>query len=175
MIILETSRLTLREMVVSDAEDIYHLNYDPEVIKYTGDPAFKSIKESKSFLTNYSHYRDYGFGRWAVIRKSDQAFLGWCGLKFSPELNEYDIGFRLFRKYWNMGYASEASRACIEWGFDSKSLVEIVGRARAKNGVSIRVLEKIGLVYKKRIPILEGTLQIYTITKSEFDRKKNSS
>ena len=51
-----------------------------------------------SNISGIYHYEKYDFGRWAVIDKENDAFLGWCGLKFTPELAEYDIGFRFFKK-----------------------------------------------------------------------------
>ncbi len=129
MRIIETERLYLREMALSDAENAYLLNLDPEVTKYTGDIAFESVNAAKHFLENYNHYTKYGFGRWAVINKNDEGFLGWCGLKYSPDTNEYDIGFRLFRNSWNKGYATEAARACLQYGFEKLKINKIVGCA----------------------------------------------
>ena len=85
MTILETERLYLREFEPGDAENFYLLNLDPEVIKYTGDVAFKNINEASAFLQNYNHYSTYGFGRWAVILKSGRQYTGWCGLKYTEK------------------------------------------------------------------------------------------
>ena len=147
MKILKTSRLYLREMTSEDAESAYKLNLDWDNIKYTGDEPFESIEEAEKFLKNYNHYRVYGFGRWAIIDKNSDMFLGWCGLKYTPELDEYDIGFRLFKEHWNKGIGSEAAKACIDYGFSKIGLTRIVGRAMKENVGSIRVLEKIGLQY----------------------------
>jgi ribosomal-protein-alanine N-acetyltransferase len=146
----ETERLVLREISPDDAEQAYLLNLDPEVIRYTGDAPFESVEAARRFLEQYDHYRRYGFGRWGVIRKSDGAFLGWCGLKYSPEHDEYDIGFRFFKTHWNQGYATEAATACLALGFGRFAMPRIVGRAMAANTASIRVLEKIGLNYASR-------------------------
>ena len=143
----ETERLILREITPDDAEQTYLLNLDPEVVQYTGDDSFESVEAARHFLKQYDHYRRYGFGRWGVIRKSDGAFLGWCGLKYSAERDEYDIGFRFFKKYWNQGYATEAAMACLEMGFGHFAMPRIVGRAMVANTASIRVLEKVGLKY----------------------------
>jgi len=147
MKIIETDRLYLREMTEEDAEDAYLLNLDLDVIKYTGDIPFESIEEARGFLINYDHYQKYNFGRWAVINKSTEAFLGWCGLKYTPELDEYDIGFRFFKKYWNQGFATESAKACLQLGFEKYQMTEIVGRAMTENIGSIKVLEKIGLTF----------------------------
>ncbi len=143
----ETERLVLREITPDDAEQAYLLNLDPEVVQYTGDDPFESVEAARRFLEQYDHYRRYGFGRWGVIRKSDGAFLGWCGLKYNPELDEYDVGFRFFKTHWNQGYATEAASACLEVGFGHFAMPRIVGRAMEANTASIRVLEKIGLQY----------------------------
>lgn len=145
--VLETERLYLRKFRLEDAEQMYHLNNDKVVLKFTGDVPFSSVAAAKRFLKNYDHYKKYGFGRWAVMHKSNQEFLGWCGLKYSPDTDEYDIGFRFFKKYWNNGFATEAAKACVEYGFQKLHLNVIIGRARKKNKNSIRVLEKIGLTY----------------------------
>ena len=149
MKILETERFYLREMTITDAESMYLLNLDLDVLKYTGDIPFKSIEQAKQFLKNYDHYKKYNFGRWAVIDKTTNEFIGWCGLKYTPELDEHDIGFRFFKKYWNKGYATESAKACLNLGFNKYYLTEIVGRAMAENIGSIKVLEKIGMNYFK--------------------------
>jgi RimJ/RimL family protein N-acetyltransferase len=143
--IMETNRCYLRELSINDAKYFYDLNSDHQVIKYTGDIAFENIAEAKSFLENYNQYKLYGFGRWAVIDKSNGDFLGWCGLKYSSDLDEVDIGFRFFRKYWNQGFATETAKACIDYGFNHLQLKKIVGRAMEINLASVRVLERIGM------------------------------
>lgn len=144
-IVTQTTRLWLREMTVSDAVHLYQLNLDPAVIRYTGDVAFKDVDEARAFLEGYAQYRLYGLGRWAVINKGDHAFIGWCGLKYTPATDEYDIGFRFFRQYWGRGLATEAAIACIDLGFNVLHLPAIAGRAMVANKASVRVLEKAGL------------------------------
>ena len=95
--IAETDRLYLREMTPADAQSAYALNLDPEVVQYTGDVAFESVEAAEKFLINYDHYKKYGFGRWAVIQKSNGEFLGWCGLKYHEDTKEFDLGYRFFK------------------------------------------------------------------------------
>lgn len=173
MKIEETERLYLREMTIKDAENVYLLNLDLEVIKYTGDTPFESIESAKQFLKNYDHYKKYNFGRWAVINKSTNEFLGWCGLKYTLELDEYDIGFRFFKKYWNKGYATESAKACLNIGFHKYNLTEIVGRAMTENIGSIKVLEKIGLTFFKPFYFDGEKGAIYKIEKKAKHDKHN--
>ena len=144
--LFESSRLYFREFLIDDAEGLYLLNLDPDVIKYTGDPPFESIAEAKRFIEDYDHYRLHGFGRWAMIRKEDDAFLGWCGIKFNED-EEIDIGFRLMKPYWNRGYATEAALATIKYSLSNFNINELVARAAKENVASLRVLEKVGFSY----------------------------
>ena len=112
--LFSSERLYFREFDIIDAEGLFQLNSDPEVIRYTGDVAFDDVNSAKAFILAYEHYREKGFGRWAVIRKSDHHFIGWCGLKYNEE-EEIDIGFRFFRGEWGKGYASEAALATLNY------------------------------------------------------------
>lgn len=156
MRIIETERLFLREFLISDAEQLYLLNKDPEVIQFTGDSAFRNVAEAKSFLENYEQYRKFGFGRWAVIDKYSGDFLGWCGLRYDAAVDETDIGFRFFKRYWNKGYATESARAAINMGFDKFRLQTLVGRAMKENTASIKVLEKLGMSFEKEFDFYRG-------------------
>lgn len=143
--LIKTARTWLRPLTIADAEDFYALNLDPEVVRYTGDMPFKSAEDAKEFLAKYDQYEKYRVGRWAVIEKRNSKFIGWCGLKYCPESNEYDIGFRFYRDYWNQGFATETAQRCLVYGFEELKLKRIVGRAMVANTGSIRVLEKIGM------------------------------
>ena len=167
-IIITTERLYIREKTADDAENAYLLNLDPEVIKYTGDPPFESIEAAKIFLQNYNHYTKYGFGRWAVIDKANNEYLGWCGLKYSADLNEYDIGFRFFKLHWNKGYATEAAQACLKLGFEDFKMEKIVGRAMKQNLGSIRVLQKLGMTYTGTFDFDKHEGELYSLTKENF-------
>ena len=146
--VLETDRLFLRKFYIKDAESFYLLNSNPIVMQYTGDKRFLDIQDAQEFLLNYSHYSINGFGRWSVLRKSDNQFVGWSGLKRN-ENNDIDLGFRFFQEEWNKGYATESAMACLEYGFNSLGFRRIIGRAHKNNKASIRVLEKIGMTYLK--------------------------
>jgi [ribosomal protein S5]-alanine N-acetyltransferase len=149
MITLQTDRLLLRTFQLEDASGLLALNADPIVLQYTGDLPFLNLKEAENFVLNYTHYQDYGLGRWSVLDRYTNEFIGWCGLKYSPEKNEYDLGFRLLQQHWNKGYATEASLASLRYGFQNLGLLEIVGRARIENKASIAVLKKVGMLEEK--------------------------
>ena len=141
--------MILRELDVNDSESFCHLNSDPEVLKYTGDLPFTSITTAENFLINYSDYQKNGFGRWAVVLKENESFIGWCGLKLNEE-NLIDIGFRFFKNEWGKGYATESAKAVLDFGFNTLKLKEIIGRSSKDNISSIKVLEKLNMTFWKQ-------------------------
>ena len=149
--ILQTKRLWLRKLSVIDAPFFFELNNDPDVLKYTGNDPFVDEQAAIDFLNSYpqNNYEKYGYGRWSVMLKETDDWLGWCGLRFSPDENETDIGYRFFKKHWGKGYATESARACLEYGFEKLHLKRIVGRAMKDNIASLVVLQKIGMQYEK--------------------------
>ena len=147
-IIIETERLLLRKFTKDDAQLIYQLNKDPDVIKYTLDP-IKNLNHAAEVLEKIilPQYALYNHGRWAVHTKYDANFIGWCGLKAIPERNEIDLGYRFSKSSWGRGYATEAAFASLSYGFNKLMIPRIVGRAMPQNIGSIRVLEKCGMKY----------------------------
>lgn len=169
--IAETERLLLREMTEYDAENAYNLNLDPEVLKYTGDAPFESIEAAREFLKAYKHYEEYGFGRWAVISKATGEYLGWCGLKYTPELNEHDLGYRFSKKHWGQGYATESSLAALQLGFDQFNMDKIVGRVMKDNHASSNVLKKVGMSFLENRDD-EGEIEVvYILEKENFQKR----
>ena len=147
-IVFETERLLLRLFNEHDAPLLFDLNNDPEVTRYTGDP-MQSLDDAKKVLDEVilPQYHLYNHGRWAVHLKNDLEFTGWCGLKYLPEEDEVDLGYRFKKKYWGKGFATESAGASIAYGFNKLGLFEIVGKAVPENKDSIHVLEKCGMKY----------------------------
>ena len=166
--VLETERLILRNFEESDSMAMYALNRDSEVLKFTGDVPFSNPDEALLFIRNYDHYATFGFGRWAVLLKNSNAFIGWCGLKLNEE-NLVDIGFRFFKKEWGKGYATESAKAVLDYGFNILKLKEIIGRASKDNISSIRVLEKLNMTFWKQDRFMGVEESIYyRIKKNDY-------
>lgn len=167
-VILETERLILRETVVEDAPDLYEMDADPEVQQYTGDVLPTSVEDIFERISNYADYKKYGFGRWTTVLKDTNEIIGWCGLKYMDDINEVDLGYRWKPKHWGKGYATEASLACLEYGFNELKLDQIVAQAMEENIASIRVMEKIGMTYWKQLHTEENPGLFYRIVKEDF-------
>lgn len=150
-IFTETARFILREIVPGDVDGLFELDSDPEVHRYLGNRPVQSkeqIREVIRFIRQ--QYIDNGIGRWAIIAKSDGQFVGWTGLKLVREpINQYvdfhDLGYRLIRRYWGQGIATECAIASLDYGFDIMRLQEIYAAAHMENSGSNRVLVKLGM------------------------------
>lgn len=143
--ILETKQLYLRQFMPEDAVHFFEMNKNPQVIKYTGDTAFKDKEAAATFINNYNAYAQTGIGRYAVIRKSDEQFLGWCGLKYHSSERTVDIGFRFYQEFWNQGYATQSAKAVIQYAFEVLKYLKLVAHAHKNNKASHNVLLKCGM------------------------------
>ena len=145
-IIFETSRLFLRRFSEEDAPLILLLNSDPEIVKYVHEPVLETIEQAKNILVNIilPQYTN-NLGRWAMHTKNNKEFIGWCGIKYRPEWDEMDLGYRLKQSSWGNGYATEAAKNTLDHGFHTLNIKLITGKAHVENIASQKVLEKIGM------------------------------
>jgi ribosomal-protein-alanine N-acetyltransferase len=144
---LETSRLILKSFHIEDAALLLELNSDPDVVKYTGDIAYRDLNEVHEFIKGYNQYEKYGLGRLNMFTKHTGEYIGWCGLEYLKSKNETDIGYRLLKKHWGKGYATEVAIVCLDYGFNTLNLKQIIGTAMKANPASINVFNKCGLKY----------------------------
>lgn len=150
---LETERLILREIISSDDAGMFELDSNPEVHRFLGNKPVKNIKESQGYIENVrQQYADNGIGRWAVILKETNEFIGWSGIKLiKDEINNhqnfYEIGYRFIQKYWGKGYASEAGLAFVNYAFNEMKVEKLYAYADAGNVNSRHILEKLGMYY----------------------------
>jgi len=144
--VLNTPRLTLRQLLSSDAEAVFQIRGDYEVTKYNTGKAYTSIQEASELIAAIeSSYQERSEIRWGITRKGHSEVIGMCGYNY---WNRYDrrgsVGYDLARAYWGQGIMSEAVRAVVEFGFNHMELNRIEADADARNPASARVLEKIG-------------------------------
>ncbi len=149
----ETPRLILREILPKDEDGMFALDSNPEVHRYLGNKPSTSKAEMINIINFVrQQYIDNGIGRWAVIEKDTNVFIGWAGLKLVKDtINHhthfYDLGYRLIQDYWGKGYATEAAKASLTYGFDVMKLSKIYAMADCNNKGSNGVLQKSGLSY----------------------------
>ncbi|MCJ8209868.1 GNAT family N-acetyltransferase [Mucilaginibacter sp. RS28] len=165
---LETERLILREMREEDAAGMLELNSDPEVVQYTGDGPFEDIDEALALIRGYDQYRKYQMGRLNMFLKTTGEYIGWCGLKYHAEDGLVDLGYRLHKRYWGKGYATEASIVCLNYGFNTLHLEKIIATAMVPNTASINVMKKLGMQFSHQQDCDDKPGVVYVITKDQW-------
>jgi RimJ/RimL family protein N-acetyltransferase len=165
---LLTERLILRPFSSEDAKDIFELNGDPEVMKYKGDQPFGSIAEARKFILSYNHFEKWGRGRFGVFLKENNAFIGWCGLKYHEESGETDLGYRFKKQFWGKGFGTEAAAFALKDGFERLHLKKIYAEAYLENKGSIRIMEKIGMKFLKDTLLDGAEGKIYEMLKTNY-------
>jgi len=170
-LLIETDRLRLREFTIDDCQYVYELHSDHEVQKYTGEPVVTSLVEVEQGMKErtFKDYNKHGFGRWAVFLKDTKEFIGWAGLKYLPEFDKVDLGYRFKRAFWGKGYATESSVAILEYGFNTLNLECIIAIAMVENKASIRVMEKVGMQFYKMAPYDKGGEDVVWYGKNKSD------
>jgi len=147
---IETQRLILRQWRPEDHGPFAELNADPKVMEFF--PSTHQAAESDALAErNRDLIEENGWGLWAVEIQASGEFAGFSGLApipfetpFTPAV---EVGWRLAHRFWGHGYAPEAARAAIDFGFDQVGLAEIVAMTAEKNLRSRRVMEKLAMTY----------------------------
>lgn len=148
-VLIETERLLIRPLEITDYTGMFEMDSDPEVHRYVGNEPVKNIERIKEVIGMVrQQYEDFGIGRWAVIEKATNDFAGWTGFKFmtgpiNNHNNFHDFGYRLARRFWGLGYATEAGQAALSYGIQTLNFKDIYAMTDIDNAASRRVLEKL--------------------------------
>lgn len=150
MTTLRTPRLLLRPWRDTDLAPFAALNADPEVRRWFAGTLTREDSDAQA-ARHQKHITTHGFGFWAVEAPGTAAFIGLVGLQHvtfaAPFAPAVEIGWRLARAYWGMGYATEAARAALAHAFGPLGLSEVVSFAVPGNLASRRVMERIGMTH----------------------------
>ncbi|MGO4255034.1 GNAT family N-acetyltransferase [Marmoricola sp. RAF53] len=151
---LSTERLLLRPVADTDADALFALHSDAHVLRYWDSPPWTEPQRAQRFIAASRQLAADGSGvRVVVDRADDGAFLGWCVLsRWTPAYRSAALGYCFTQAGWGHGYATEAAKALLQWGFDSLDLNRVQAETDTRNTASARVLEKLGFVR-------EGTLR----------------
>jgi RimJ/RimL family protein N-acetyltransferase len=134
---LETARLVLRPLTTDDADALVELHADPRVHRFVS--FFTRERAVERLASNERQWAERGYGLYAVALKSTGRFIGRCGLKYWPQFDEVEAGWVLRPDAWGHGYATEAARACVDWGFTHLGLDSITAMIAPANLASRRV------------------------------------
>ncbi|MEL7121789.1 MAG: GNAT family N-acetyltransferase [Bacteroidota bacterium] len=146
---LYTCRLKLRALEWKDLDFLHLLSVNPKVMKYINHGRPLTREQARRDLNRRMKISNDKYGYWVIERLSDQAFIGWVGLKPLDKSTEIEIGYRFLESYWGRGYATEAASCILDYAFRYVKLNKVVAVALKENQASQRVMEKCGMEYKK--------------------------
>ena len=148
---IHTQRLTLRPFTLADIQPLHRILSEPDILGYfppTDPPDVERVR--KIIQHQIDHWEEHNLGWWAVVPKEGAELIGWNGLQFLTETGETEVAYLLSKPYWGQGYATEAARAAIKYGFETLNLGQIIGLTHPENKASQNVLKKCGMGYTGR-------------------------
>jgi ribosomal-protein-alanine N-acetyltransferase len=107
-------------------------------------------------------YKKYGFGLWGVIDKKTDMLIGHCGLAWLQDNSDIELAYLLYKDYWGRGLASEAASACLNYGLNELGLKRIVALVYPQNVPSIKIIEKLGMIFEKEDDFFGVNLLMYS-------------
>ena len=162
-VLLETDRLILRPFTLDDAEVMLIMDSNPNVHKYLWNKPVQNITEIYPVIESLQkQYATNKIGRFATFLKEDGQFIGWTGIKFindhieNGNTNFYDYGYRLDERFWNKGYATEATKFWLEYGFNQMQIQEMNAYTHAQNGASNHILSKCRMQFVEEYTAEDG-------------------
>ncbi|MEJ2747495.1 MAG: GNAT family N-acetyltransferase [Anaerolineae bacterium] len=150
---LKTKRLFLREFVFEDWTAVYAYQSDPLYLRYYDwiERSEADVREFVQVFLDWQRERPRTKFQLAIIHLADNRLIGNCGIRVNNQAQrEANIGYELDSRYWDQGYATEAARAILQFGFAELNMQRIWAKCVAENVGSARVLEKIGMRLEAR-------------------------
>jgi len=169
MPMIETDRLSFRNFTPDDFDSLFEIFSDPDVVRFLGTGATPSREEAQAVLNSYfAHWQRRGYGRFALIYKESGRLIGYCGLRWRSDQNQPEIVYLLAKEFWGRGLATEAARACLEYGFHNLNFQQIIAVTSIANIASQRVMNKLGMRYEREERLDEMDTVVYSISRNEF-------
>lgn len=166
--ILETPRLLLRRLTMSDLDALFALYRDPEVRRYFpgGTLSREQTEDELKWIIDV-YYGQHGFGLWATIHKQTGVFIGRCGLlPWTIEgRSEVEVAYLLAKAYWGQGLATEAAQAILGYGFERLPVERLICLIDLGNRALVKVATKIGMTYENKVEDEFGWASLYAMAR----------
>jgi RimJ/RimL family protein N-acetyltransferase len=162
----ESDRLRFRKLTSEDLENLYSLDSDPDVVRFVDTRLPKTRDEVQEVLNRIIlRYEEWGkYGLWAAELKATDEFVGWFALKPLPSFSNIELGYRLMKRSWGQGFATEGGARLLKMGFDEFKLEEIAAITDPANSASQHVLGKLGFLHEGKrnyqSPMLAGVSEV---------------
>lgn len=167
--VLETDRLVLRGFRETDVDALEAMAADPIIAPFVGYPGAE-LREAcwRSIALWIGHWALRGFGMWAVEERASGAFIGRIGLWQPEGWPGTEVGWLLGPSWWGQGYATEAARASVDWGFAHLEVSELISLIQPENRGSQAVATRIGETYRGETPFRGGMTGLWAISREEW-------
>jgi RimJ/RimL family protein N-acetyltransferase len=164
--VITTERLELRPLRTDDLDDLVSLHAEPEVIR------FMQAADRATLITRLEadarQWRERGHGLLAVTDRVDGRFVGRTGLKYWEQFGETEVGWVLRRREWGHGFATEAARACAEWGFRNLPVPYLTAFIQPHNARSIAVAQRLGMTPLREDVLNEIPCVVYALSREDW-------
>lgn len=144
MKLIETERLIIRPIEPGDAKDVFEWAGDPAVNRYMPYPLHTDIRQAEEWICSLGDKNEFVF-----CLKDTGEVVGGGSMSYREAFDAYELGYNLKRKHWGMGYATEASKALIQWAYEELGVREFMARHANANHASGNVIKKCGFQFEK--------------------------
>jgi ribosomal-protein-alanine N-acetyltransferase len=160
---LDTERLELHPFTEADADFVLRLLNEPSFLRYIGDRGVHDLDSARRYIADgpVAGYARYGHGLLRVLRRSDGASIGMCGVLRRDSLPAPDLGFSFFPDYWSQGYAQESARAVMDHARQSLDIGRILAITTQDNEASMRLLGKLGFRFDRMVTMGAEELRLF--------------
>ena len=171
MLEINTDRLVLRPLSLDDIDWFAVMRGDHDIMRYIGRVGAvpRAIAEER-LERHLACWAERGFGMFGVRERGSDVAVGWAGLQPMDGTEEIEVGYAFGKDVWGRGYATEAARALVRWGFETLGLERIVAVAYAENTGSRRVMDKLGMRFEGVRHIYGTDSVYYSLTPDAFAR-----
>jgi len=159
--LIETDRLVLRPLTTADLDEVVELHAMPEVKRTMG--AFTRSAMRARLERNELEWDERGHGLVAIIERASGRFLGRSGLKYWQQFDETEVGWVLRADFWGHGFATEAGRACLDWGFRDLNVLYVTAMILPDNHRSIHVAERLGMTPLRTDSLMDLPVVVYAL------------
>ena len=161
---IETDRLLLRPLRADDVDEFVALHADPRVNRFVGSYSRPRAVERLAAIER--QWAERGHGQCAIELKATRALIGRSGLRYWEQFDEVEVGWTLRAEHWGHGYATEAARACLDWGFSNLETDYVTAMIRPGNEASVRVAERLGFTVRREDVLGDAPITVYALDRS---------
>jgi RimJ/RimL family protein N-acetyltransferase len=169
---IDTQRLTLRAFREADATALFELSQDPDVVRYVGDRRVPTRQEAWRAVAGWlGHWDLRGYGQWAIEERASSRFIGRAGIINPAEWPGPELGYLLGKTWWGHGFATEAARAAMDWGFEQIEFDDLISLIDPANAPSIAVATRLGESLRGEIDLSGSRVLIYGISRADWEAR----